>query len=187
MKEIRKLGLILLVITAIAAAALGYVNMITKGPIAEQNRLADIAARKQVLPQAEDFEQLDVKSPGNYLIIKEIYKGLQGGKDIGYTIKTVPNGYGGPVEVMIGISSDGTIIGVNIGNHTETPGLGAKATDEAFKGQYTNKTADMNIKVIKSGTPSDDQISAIAGSTITSVAVTDGVNEAIKYFNENLR
>lgn len=187
MKEIVKLGIILFIITAVAAAGLGYVNGITKEPIAEQQRLANIAARTQVLPEAEDFEQMDIKSPENYLIISEVFKGISGDSDIGYTIKTIPSGYGGEVEVMVGISIDGEITGVNIGNHNETPGLGAKASDDDFKGQYTGKNADEEISVIKSGTPAENEIAAISGATITSKAVTRGVNEAIKYFNENLK
>ncbi len=187
MKEITRLGIILLIITSIAAAGLGFVNGITEGPIDEQQRLADIEARRQVLPEAEDFEQLDIQSPEKYAIITEVFKGTAGGNETGYTLKTVPGGYSGSVEVMIGINSEGVVTGVNIGNHSETPGLGAKASDEAFKGQYTGKTTDYELEVIKSGTPSDSEIAAISGATITSRAVTSGVNEAIRYFNENLK
>lgn len=187
MKEVTRLGIILLIITAVAAAALGYVNGITVGPIVEQQRLADIEARKQVLPEAVDFEQLEIQSPEEYLIITEVFKGTDGGNVAGYTLKTIPNGYAGVVEVMIGINAEGTITGVNVGNHNETPGLGAKATDEAFKSQYTGKSSETDVKVIKSGVPAEDEIAAISGATITSKAVTDGVNEAIRYFNENLK
>lgn len=187
MKEIVKLGVILFIITAVAAAGLGYVNGITKEPIAEQQRLANIAARTQVLPEAESFDQMDIQSPENYLIITEVFKGTQGDNDIGYTIKTIPSGYGGEVEVMVGININGEITGVDIGNHNETPGLGAKASNDDFKRQYTGKTSDAEINVIKSGTPSENEIVAISGATITSKAVTRGVNAAIKYFNENLK
>ena len=187
MKEIIKLGIILLIITSIAAAGLGYVNGITEGPIAEQTRLADIEARKQVLPEAEDFQPLDIESPDDYKIVSEVFKGTVEGKDAGYTFKTVPGGYGGVIEVMIGISSDGSITGVSIGNHSETPGLGAKASDEAYEGQYVGKTSEKEVDVIKVGEPSGNEVVAISGATITSKAVTDGVNEAIKYFNEKLK
>ena len=187
MKEISKLGIILLIITSIAAAGLGFVNGITNGPIEEQMRLADVEAMKQVLPDADDFEQLDIQSPDEYIIITEIFKGTAGGNEKGYTLKTIPGGYGGPVEVMIGISQDGEITGVNIGNHSETPGLGAKASEEGFMGQYKEKNSDMEIKVIKSGAPEEDEIEAISGATITSDAVTNGVNEAIKYYNKELK
>ena len=68
---------------------------------------------------------------------------------------------------------------------SETPGLGAKSKDKAFIGQYKDKDAK-ELKVIKNGTPKDNEIVAIAGATITSDAVTRGVNQSIKLFDEQL-
>ncbi len=187
MKEVIKLGVILCIIAAVAAAALGYINGITAGPIEEQKILADTASRKEALPKAEKFSQLEVQSPDQFIIVAEVYEGTAGGNTVGYTLKTVPNGYGGIIEVMVGINAEGVVTGVKIGNHTETPGLGAKVADDEYKNQYQGKTADMEIMVIKAGTPSDNEIVAVSGATITSDAVTKGVNEAIKYYNENLK
>ena len=112
----------------------------------------------------------------------EVFEGTNGSDTVGYTIKTAPSGYGGPVELTIGISKDGKITGVNVGNNSETPGLGAKSTDPAFNGQYKGKAAK-TLEVIKSGAPNESQIKAISGATITSKAVTGGVNEAIAIFD----
>ena len=70
---------------------------------------------------------------------------------------------------------------MRIGSHTETPGLGAKATDESFYSQYKSMSANQEIAVSKTE-KSDTEIQAISGATITSVAVTKGVNSAIKAF-----
>ncbi len=184
MKEIIKLGLILLLISAIAAAALGFVNSATKGPIEETQRLADIETRKSLLSEADAFEERDIESPETYPVLTEVYVGTKDGAPCGYTFKTTPKGYAGPVEVLIGIDQNGAITGVNIGTNTETPGLGSKAADEKFKGQYIGKETILNV--IKSGTPKEDEISAISGATITSKAVTSGVNEALNYYKDNL-
>lgn len=186
MREIVKLGLILLAITAVAAMVLGYTNDITKGPIEKQMLQADIAARQSVLSEATDFEEVATDQYTGYNNITEVYKGMKNGETIGYTIKTNPGGYGGPVEVMIGITVENVVSGVSIGNHAETPGLGAKASGE-FKDQYTGKSTGAEIKVIKSGQAQDNEIVAISGATITSNAVTSGVNSAIKLFNEKLK
>lgn len=186
MREIVKLGLILLVITAVAAMVLGYTNDITKGPIEEQMLQANIAARQSVLSEATDFEEVPADQYAGYNNIIEVYKGMKDGETVGYTIKTNPGGYGGPVEVMVGITMENVISGVSIGNHTETPGLGAKASDE-FKDQYAGKSTDAELKVIKSGEAQDNEIVAISGATITSEAVTSGVNSAVKLFNEKLK
>ena len=95
---------------------------------------------------------------------------------IGYTIKTSPKGYGGAVEVMVGISTDGKITGVDIGNHSETPGLGSKASDPAFKDQYLDKDVANSLLVVKGSVNNDNEISAISGATITSNGVTSGEN-----------
>lgn len=187
MREILKLGLILLIITTVAAAVLGFTNEVTKAPIENQIIQANISARQSVLPDAEEFEPLETELFNGYDNILEVYKGMKNGTPVGYTIKANSNGYGGPIEVMIGIGQDGIVHGVSVGNHTETPGLGAKASEDSFKGQYTGKSADGELTVIKSGVPKDNEVQAIAGATISSRAVTNSVNMAIRLFNEKLK
>ena len=187
MKEIVKFGIILFIITAVAAGALGYVNEMTKGPIEEQMIIANNEARSKILPSADYFEPLTIPSPDLYPMITEVYEGKSGDVISGYTIKSIPKGYGGTIEVITGIDEEGKITGISIGDHSETPGLGAKSASPEFTSQYTGKTVGMEIKVIKSNTPGDDEIAAVSGATISSKAVTSGVNEAIKYFNDNLK
>lgn len=187
MREIIKLGLILLIITTVAAAVLGYTNEVTKGPIENQIMQANILARQSVLPDAVEFEALPEDVFEGYDNVLEVYKGMKNGLLVGYTIKANSSGYGGPIEVMIGIGLDGIIHGVSVGNHTETPGLGAKAADESFKGQYSGKSVNTELVVIKSGVPKDNEVQSIAGATISSRAVTSSVNLAIRLFNEKLK
>lgn len=185
MKEIGKLGIILLAICAISAVVLGYTNEVTKPSIEKQAELANIESRQTVLADAKEFSKVEEDFGSS--LVAEVYEGKVDGEVVGYTVKTTPSGYAGAVEVMIGIGIDGKIKGVSIGNHSETPGLGAKAADVAFNGQYVDKSVDSEVEVIKNGNPADNQIVSISGATITSRAVTVGVNEAIKVFNENLK
>lgn len=182
--EIVKLGIILLIITAIAATLLGFVNQITSPVIEAQIIEANNIARKSILSEADSFELIDEDFGPNIL---EVYKGLKGNEIIGYTIKTSPKGYGGDIEVTTGITTDGLISGVSLGTMNETPGLGAKAKDDTFINQYNEKTTENHIAVIKNGTPSDNEIIAISGATITSVAVTNGINTSVDLFNEKLQ
>ena len=186
MREIGKLGVILLVITAVAAMILGYTNDITKGPIEQQMVQANITARQTVLPTAKEFEEVSKDQFDGYANIVEVYKGLKDGEVVGYTVKTNPGGYGGAVEVMVGLGVDEIVTGVNIGSHQETPGLGAKASG-TFKDQYNGKSTQKDLEVIKAGETGDNEIMSISGATITSRAVTKGVNSAIKLFNEKLK
>ena len=184
MNSILKLGLNLFVICAIAAGLLAGTNQITEPIIAQRNEQANNEARQAVLPDASDFKLLEESQykAGSDIEVVEVYEGLNGSDVAGYTIKVLPSGYGGSIELMVGITSEGVISGVNIGNMTETPGLGAKAQEEAFYGQYAGKPAG-ELSVVKSGTAGETEIQAISGATITSTAVTNGVNAAVEVYD----
>ena len=88
---------------------------------------------------------------------------------------------------MVGIdATTNQVSGINVVSNSETPGLGAKATDPSFSDQYKGKPTEA-LSVIKNGTPGDTEIIAISGATITSSAVTDGVNAAIEVYNNSLK
>lgn len=180
--EVVRYGLILFVITAVCTGIVSGIYNITNPIIEKQNIEKDNAARKSILQEAKDFKKIDENFEGNII---EVYEGLDGSNTVGYTIKTISKGYGGDIEITTGITKDKKISGVSLGTMSETPGLGAKAKDEGFISQYTGKEVKQ-IKVIKNAVPKDDEISAIAGATITSNAVTSGVNEAVSLFENNL-
>lgn len=184
-----KLGLKLTLICLVAALALGYTNYITEGPIAEQVAMANEAARKETLPTAESFKEVDTSSydMAEYGDILEVFEGTANDKVAGYTMKVTTKGYGGSFEVTIGISSEGKVTGVSVGSNSETAGLGANATKESFRNQYIDKDASQTIGVTKSGSPSENEINALTGATITSKAVTKAVNTADGFFVKNLK
>lgn len=183
MKDILKLAITLFAICAVSALVLSITNNITQPIIEERNIQASNESRKIVLSDADEFKEIEEISSD---IVIEVYEGLKEEEVIGYTIKTAPKGYGGSVEVMVGISTDGKITGVDIGNHNETPGLGSKAGDSVFKDQYLYKDVENSLLVVKGKKDNDNEISAISGATITSNAVTSGVNVAMKIYNEKL-
>lgn len=191
-KVVFKLGIILFVISAVAACALALTNYVTAGTIEEMNVKANTVARQEVLPDAKEFEEVPVddvakiakeismETPEELL---EIYIGTNNGEVVGYTVKTGPtSGYSGEVQVLTGISSDGVISGITIIKHNETPGLGALATGE-WNDQFTGKSAAEELVVVKgSAKEGSNEIQAITGSTITSRAVTEGVNTSIQVY-----
>jgi len=191
MKEIMKLGFVLLLVCAIAATALGFTNELTKDRIQENIDEANRLARQEVFEAAENFTLLGARSDFEDIedsrvktliddnkMIDDIYAAYDKNDTLlGYVMTTQPEGYGGKIAVILGFSLDGTITGVRIANHAETPGLGAKAATETFYNQYMDLKADGNIRVIKEKVQSgDNAIQAITSATITSDAVTDGVN-----------
>ena len=155
MKDILKLGITLFAICAVAALVLGVTNNITAPVIEERNIQASNEARKIVLSEADEFKELDGM---NSDIVLEVYEGIKDGQVIGYTIKTSSKGYGGVIELMVGISKDSKITGVEIGNHTETPGLGSKATEPMFKNQYVDKDVSNSLLVVKGSANNDNEM-----------------------------
>jgi electron transport complex protein RnfG len=192
MRDIVKLGLVLLLITTVAATVLAYSNEVTKDMIAKVEAKANDEARKEILPQADSFkaiseEKMNIIKGENERIL-DIYAGYSNDTLIGYTIKTknIEPGYGGDIEIMVGISLDGKVTGIKVVNHKETPGLGAIAATKEYQKQYENKDVSKELIVVKSEPVNDNEIQAITGATITSKAVTSGVNNAIEIFNTNL-
>ena len=189
-KDMFKLGLNLLIISAIAALLLALTNSVTASTIAQRNEQANAEARKLVLESAQDFEQVkDVKTDNSKGVeVSEIYEAKDAsGNTVGYTLKVLPSGYGGTIELMVGIdSAKGQVSGINVVSNSETAGLGAKSTDPEFSDQYKGKPLE-ELSVLKNGTPGDTEIKAISGATITSTAVTNGVDAAIEVYNNSLK
>lgn len=187
MKDIFKTGIVLLIVSLVAALALGMTNEVTKDKIAEQRFMANELAKREVLPAAASFEDV-VGEPlenikANFQPITEAYLGKdEAGNIIGYVFKSTPTGFGGIIEVVTGIDVDGNVTGLRVGSHNETPGLGAKAKDEAFYVQYAGKSASEMIGTSKTAASGND-IQAITGATISSVAISNGANASIDAFN----
>ena len=111
MNSMVRLGGTLLAISAIAALALGATNQVTAPVIEQRNIQENNELRKAVLPEAKEFKEMDkstYKDLGDGLIA-EVYEGLDGSEVVGYTLKAKPSGYGGEIEVMVGISSEGQV------------------------------------------------------------------------------
>lgn len=189
-KDMFKLGLNLLIISAVAALLLALTNSVTASTIAQRNEQANAEARKLVLESAQDFEEVkDVKTDNSKGVkVSEIYEAKEAsGNTVGYTLKVLPSGYGGTIELMVGIdSAKGQVSGINVVSNSETAGLGAKSTDPEFSDQYKGKPLE-ELSVLKNGTPGDTEIKAISGATITSTAVTNGVDAAIEVYNNSLK
>lgn len=192
-------AIILFAITLISGLVLGFVYDITKAPIAAAAKAAKNEAYAVVFPEAKDFEENEAdtakiaetadeiagKGFGHSNIDEVVTAKDESGNNIGRVItSTSKDGYNGTVQISVGIKSDGTVVGITFLTLEETPGLGMRAAEESFYGQYANKNTK-EFKLVKGAAGADDEISAISGSTITSTAVTNVVNAAL-YFNSIL-
>ena len=168
---ILRLSATLLIITALVALALAGVDAITKPVIAELNAQKTQEAVEKVLPGGGSEMTLS----GYTGIVKAAYQ-----SDTGYAVLVEPTGFGGTISMMVGVDKAGTVLGVSIISHAETPSLGAVAADktsagENFRNQFVGKTGVLAV---------GNDIDSLTGATITSKAVTDGVNAAVAFVKE---
>ena len=117
--------------------------------------------------------------PGNTVVSPETYTGEDSNihrvwkVDTGYLVETVTSGYAGNITMLIGVSNDGTVTGLQVRNMQETYGLGAQAlTDWEFLAQFLRTQGDAEI---------GSNVDAITGATVTSKAIARSVNSAVGF------
>ena len=171
-KYILRLTFTLLLICAVVAAILAGVNAITKDKIAAIQAQKTQEAIAEVLPNAQGLEKMALT--GDTGIVQSVYAAGSS-----YAIEVAPSGFDGEITMMVGVE-DGKVTGISIISHTETPGLGAvaaakNAKGESFRGQFEGLVSGITVG------GGDNSIDAMSGATITSKAVTAGVNAALEY------
>lgn len=194
---ILRLSLTLLTITAVMAVALAGVNKLTAGKIADITKEKTDTAIANVLPNVRYIEDVTegFKSSRSLEVpelIRKIYFGfnkpqtclIEPGMTRGFAgcaIEVGPSGFDGEISLMVGISNEGKVTGISIISHTETAGLGAVAAAENDKGQvFRDQFVGMSghLAITKDG----GDVDAITGATVTSRAITEGVNQALEFY-----
>ena len=194
--KIIKDALALPLITLVAGVALGGVYEITKDPIARQEAQAKAEAYEQVFTDAAAFEEVKMDDTLIQTIrdqldqegykaqsIEEIMRAEdESGETLGYAFTVVTSeGYGGDIQFSMGVQNDGTLNGISILSIGETAGLGMNADTPAFKDQFVGKQVEQ-LQYTKNGATQDDEINAISGATVTTNAMTNGVNAGLCAF-----
>lgn len=173
---------VLTAISLVAGVALASVNEMTKGPIQELKEKNEQAAIAQVLGGGNvTVQKVDTitVSDNNYIVMNAGEKGV--------AVKAVDPqnaSFGGGLTIMVGISPAGEVLGYNVLETHETPGLGAKAAQWFQKGEKGDiigrKLSESELVVSKDG----GDVDAITASTITSRAFLRAVNAAYAAFQQ---
>ena len=170
LKSIIVTTIILTLICGIATAGLAFTNDLTADRIEKLAVETEQKAMKRVIA-ADSYEKNVVELNGEH----EYYTAIKGGEKVGYIFTVSTNGYGGAVKVMTGIGLDGKIIAVEVLDASnETPGLGQNVTKKTFWEQFKGQSGTLTVK---------QEITPVTGATISSKAVTQSVNDALKYYN----
>ena len=189
-KKIVHDALILFAFTIVLGLLLGVVYGVTKPSIDKVNEEKTQNAYKQVFTDADfdaDAAQALLDENGYSDEIETVVAAQDASENtLGYVFTvTAKDGSQGSITFSVGIQNDGTVNGYSITSISETPGLGMKAQEEDFYGQFENKKVD-SFTVVKSAPSADNEIEAISGSTITSKAMANGVNACLTYFQNVL-
>jgi len=189
MNGLSRLIISLTLITVGAGLLLSLVESMTRAPIAEQRRLETLRALQTVLPAFDNSPDADSvtlvagQDKKGRELQRTFFRGRLNGAltGIAFTVVT-PEGYGGNIGMMVGVDPDGTVVGLEILSHTETPGLGDKITRSEFKSQFKGKALEgVDWRVKKDGGDFDQ----ITGATISPRAVVKAVHQGLEFFHEH--
>ncbi len=198
-KKIVHDALILTAFTLVLGFLLGAVYEITKEPIAAAEKAALDEAYKVVFADAASFEEdteFDAAKAAEVIAASEfpndeitaVNKAVDAsGNVLGYVINVISHeGSQADIAFSVGIQNDGTLNGYSITTISETPGLGVLVQEEPFYSQFQGKSEE-TYSVVKTAPAADNEIQAVTGATISSRAVTNGVNACLVYFREALQ
>jgi electron transport complex protein RnfG len=163
-----RLAVILFAFAAVVAVCLGLINYITHEQIDEHKAAKAAAAMEAVLP-ADRYEPVTGSAAEKLDLVREIYAA----GDKGWVIMVSPSGFGGEIDMAVGVDESGAVTGVSIVDMSETSGLGANASRESFRSQFAGRSG--SVALSKEG----GEIDALTGATVTSTAVVQGVNAAL--------
>ena len=168
------IGLRLLLICAVVAGIISLVYAVTL-PKVEENLREE--KRKAIITifGTEDLSYTQSETDNAFYTVRYGENGL------GYCTEETVGGFGGDLSLMVGFDADGTVLGVGIISHSETPGLGARVNEADYLAQYRGHSGTLTLK--KDG---GSDIDAISGATISSRAVLSAVNQATAHLGKQL-
>lgn len=162
--------LMLAAVTVCSGYLLAQAYRSTRPRIEHQQKVEAERMNREIFPEAVTFQAAG--DPGTEYVSARDASGTEVGRIRDVRVL----GYGGIIVVKTGVDRKGRITRVKILQHNETPGLGAKITQEGFLRQFAGKE-QASLRLRKDNP--EGTIDAITGATISSRAVTDGIRNAM--------
>lgn len=202
LKRVPRPVIVLTAITLIAGLALSGVYAMTKDTIDEQKRAANAASYGAVVPEAVNFESSGAidkaiedlngqvyGSDFGRAYINEAYIAKDAdGNTVGYAISaTSSDGFDGNVSLAVGLNAEGVLNGISFTELNETPGMGMRVDEPAFKDQFAGRSVTKFTLNKAGGSTEDDQIDSVSGASTTSGAVVNAVNAALDFFHSFMK
>lgn len=172
-----KIAGVLTVVCASIALMLAIINAVTSGIIdantareKEASILAIFTDADSVILHEKTSDETALSHVSLNVSVKDIYEVKAGDAVIGYCVNVTSVGFGGEIDMIVGLDTDNQVRGVKIISLYETPGLGSKTADDTFLRQFKGISGKIAV---------GDNIDAVSGATVSSKAVTAGVNAAL--------
>ena len=166
---VAKLTGILLGICVVVALLLGIVNAVTEPIITQMQAEKTAKAMAQVL-QADSYDEVDVQMDN----VTALYRAMSGGQQIGYVVEVTSSGFGGVMSMVVGVDMNGTVTGVSVTDNAETKNIGTKVVgDQSVLDRFVGMSGTITVNT------GANRFDGITGATVTSKAVTAGVNTAL--------
>lgn len=160
---------ILLGICTVVALMLGIVNAVTEPIITQMQAEKTARAMSQVL-QADSYDKVDVQIEN----VTALYSAMVGGQQVGYVVEVTSSGFGGVMSMVVGVDMNGAVTGVSVTDNAETKNIGTKVVgDQSVLDRFVGMSGTITVN---SGA---NRFDGITGATVTSKAVTAGVNTAL--------
>ncbi len=159
----------LLLICTVTALLLAGVNSLTVDRIADNIAAEKAAAIKEIFPDATRNEPVTDITVEN---VNELYLVYSGDTMLGYAASVAPLGFGGALDMMVGVNTDGAVAGIKLIAHSETPGLGSRAGEDWYLSGYTGQTA-----------ATVTEVDTITGATFSSSGIRTGAAQALAAYS----
>lgn len=184
-KNARTLAIFALVCTAVVALT----HRLTQSTIIEQEQAQLLRVLDELLPESNHdeplFDHCVLLTSPQFLGSDQplpVFTAMKNGQAQGYAIEAIaPDGYSGDIKLIVGVKTDGTLNGVRVLTHNETPGLGDKIELKrspwilSFNGKAITDENDTRWAVRNDG----GQFDAFTGATITPRAVVKAVRKVL--------
>lgn len=183
---------ILVLVATVSAGVLGFVNVTTR-PIIKRNELSNL--RESVLESVNvqyESENLEDKFESEFkseeLDGKDFYfRYNEEGNLTEVAFEMSGSGFQGPITAIISLKPDlETVVGLEVLDHQETPGLGARITDEEFLRQFNGKVVRPELLVVTDADDEENKVDAITGATRTSKAMQGIINDSVSEVRNNI-
>ena len=151
------------VVVFIAVALLGLTDTVVRDKIEWQKEQKIQRMLYEIFPSMTE-----------HTLENDVYMIYSDEAEIGFAFLAMGKGYGGNIDILVGLENETTVKGITIVSHLESPGLGARITESVFTDQFTGLNID-DVVLKRDG----GQIDAITGASISSESVVDAIRATV--------